>query len=200
MPRARSTSFRSAATASSPCNARRRWPGLATKVGFVAIGLALLVGVLPVTVVAQTPADYYWWRALERAERGDLAEAGEDLRSAARSTSDPEFAFAVTSTLLDVDTGLALAEYAQTLRRAKRPHEAVVIEERAALFRQAKFGRSREASSVYLGFSPSDLLKEYASELGQLGNADEARRIEDMAERYRQVQAERLRRLRERQR
>ena len=96
---------------------------------------------LPVTIVAQTPADYYWWRALERAERGDLAEAGEDLRSAARSTSDPEFAFAVTSTLLDVDTGLALADYAQTLRRAKRIHEAVVIEELAALFRQAKFGR-----------------------------------------------------------
>jgi tetratricopeptide (TPR) repeat protein len=154
----------------------------------------------PVPVVAQTPADYYWWKALERAERGDLAEAGEDLRSAARYTSDPEFAFAVTSTLLDVDTGLALAEYAQTLRRAKRPHEAVVIEERAALFRQAKFGGAREGSSVYLGFSPSDLLKEYASELRQLGSADEARRIEDMAERYRQVQAEHLRRLRERQR
>ena len=126
---------------------------------------------LPVTVAAQTPADYYWWRALERAERGDLAEAGEDLRSAARYTSDPEFAFAVTSTLLDVDTGLALVEYAQTLRRAKRPHEAVVVEERAALFRQAKFGRSREESSVYLGFSPSDLLKEYASELRQCGSS-----------------------------
>src|SRR6267378_5635064 len=97
MLRARSTSFLSAATAFSPCSARRPWRGLATKVGFVAIRLALLVGVLPVTVVAQTPADYYWWRALERAERGDLAEAGEDLRSAARSTSDPEFAFAVTS-------------------------------------------------------------------------------------------------------
>jgi len=156
--------------------------------------------VVPVTVVAQTPADYYWWRALERAERGDLAEAGEDLRSAARYTSDPEFAFAVTSTLLDVDTGLALVEYAQILRRAKRVHEAVVVEERATLFRQAKFGRSREESSVYLGFSPSDLLKEYASELRQLDRSDEARRIEDMAERYRQVQAEHLRRLRERQR
>ena len=155
---------------------------------------------VPVTVVAQTPADYYWWRALERAERGDLAEAGEDLRSAARYTSDPEFAFAVTSTLLDVDTGLALVEYAQTLRRGKRVHEAAVVEERATLFRQAKFGRSREESSVYLGFSPSDLLKEYASELRQLDRSDEARRIEDMAERYRQVQAEHLRRLRERQR
>jgi len=53
---------------------------------------------------------------------------------------------------------------------------------------------------VYLGFSPSDLLKEYASELRQLGSSDEARRIDDMAERYRQVQAEHFRRLRERQR
>src|SRR5439155_1762483 len=84
------------------------------------------------------------------------------------------FAFAVTSTLLDVDTGLALVEYAQTLRRGKRVHEAVVVEERATLFRQAKFGRSREESSVYLGFSPSDLLKEYASELRQLDRSDEA--------------------------
>ena len=170
------------------------------RVGVAAAVLAALVGLLPPAAAAQTAAEYYWWKALERAERGDLAEAGEDLRSAARYTSDPEFAFAVTSTLLDVDTGLALVEYAQTLRRAKRPHEAVVVEERAALFRQAKFGRSREGASVYLGFSPSDLLKEYASELRQLGSADEARRIEDMAERYRQVQAEHFRRLRERQR
>ncbi|HZF05492.1 MAG TPA: hypothetical protein VE932_14270 [Patescibacteria group bacterium] len=170
------------------------------RVGVAAAVLAALMSLLPPASAAQTAADYYWWKALERAERGDLAEAGEDLRSAARSTSDPEFAFAVTSTLLDVDTGLALAEYARSLRRANRNHDATVLEQRVALFLQAKFGRSREASSVYLGFSPIELLTEYASDLRQLGSSDEARRIDDMAERYRQVQAEHFRRLQQRPR
>ena len=170
------------------------------RVGVAAAVLAAFVTLLPPTSAAQTAAEYYWWKALERAERGDLAEAGEDLRSAARYTSDPDFAFAVTSALLDVDTGLALAEYARSLRRAKRTHEAVVVEQRAQLFLQAKFGGSREESSVYLGFRPPELMKEYASDLRQLGRPDDAARIDDMAERYQQVQLEHFRRLQQRQR
>ena len=137
------------------------------RVGVAAVALAALVGLLPPPSPAQTAADYYWWKALERAERGDLAEAGEDLRNAARHTSDPEFAFAVTSTLLDVDTALALGEYARSLRGARRTNEAVVVEERAALFRQAKFGRAHEGAAVYLGFRPTELLREYATDLRQ---------------------------------
>jgi len=161
------------------------------RVGVAAAVLAALVGLLPPAAAAQTAAEYYWWKALER---------GEDLRSAARYTSDPEFAFVVTSTLLDVDTGLALAEYARSLRRAKRTHEAVVVEQRAALFLQAKFGSARDESAVHLGFRPTELLKEYASDLRQLGRTDEAARIDSMAERYQQVQLERVRRLQERPR
>ena len=170
------------------------------RVGVAAAVVAALVGLFPPASGAQTAAEYYWWKALERAERGDLAEAAEDLRSAARYTSDPDFAFTVTSTLLDVDTGLAFAEYVRSLRRAKRTHEAVVVEQRAQLFREAKFGSGREESSAYLGFRPTELLREYANDLRQLGRTDEATRIDDMAERYQQVQLEHFRRLQQRQR
>src|SRR5436309_3201187 len=164
-PRARPTSSRSAATPSSRCRASRRLRADAMRVGVAALWLAVLISVLPVTSGAQTAVEYYWWKAAERAEGGDLAGAREDLQRAAGYATDPDTAFAIQGKLVDVDTALAFREYARSLRESTQVSEAAAVEEHATRYARASFG----GGDGYLGFNPAEVLTLYDEAVALLG-------------------------------
>src|SRR3989442_5172807 len=141
-PRARPTSSRSAATPSSRCRASRRLRADAMRVGVAALWLAVLISVLPVTSGAQTAVEYYWWKAAERAEGGDLAGAREDLQRAAGYATDTDTAFAIQGNMVDVDTALAFRDYARSLRESTQVFDAAAVEDHATSYAPASFGGS----------------------------------------------------------
>jgi len=168
------------------------------RVGVAALWLAVLVSLLPVASAAQTAVEYYWWKAAERAERGDLAEAREDLRRAAGYATDPDTVFAIQGKLVDIDIALAFHEYARSLRQSTQVAEAAAVEEHATRYARASFGGG--GGDGYLGFNPAEVLKLYATHLRSVGSAGEAARIDELSERYERIQAELFRRLQERRR